>query len=153
MRRFKQELESAECERILREGKRGVLALLGDGGYPYAFPMNFVYSEGKIIFHCALEGHKTDAIKKCEKASFCVIDEPEKRDENEWWYYVKSVIAFGKIRIVEDRDMARENLRLLGLKYYPSAKEVSEELRKDFSRANCLELKIEHLSGKQVQEK
>ena len=42
-RRFKQQLEEEECREVLRQQKRGVLSLLGDGGYPYGIPMNHWY--------------------------------------------------------------------------------------------------------------
>lgn len=72
MRRFKQQITDAECKEILKNEKRGVLSLLGDGGYPYGLPMSHLYSEedNKIYFHGAKEGHKIDAIKNCDKASW-----------------------------------------------------------------------------------
>lgn len=41
MRRKKQALSKEACERILKDGKTGVLALLGDDDYPYAVPLNY----------------------------------------------------------------------------------------------------------------
>ena len=70
MRRFKQQLTSEECETILRDQKRGVLAVLGDMGYPYTVPLNYVYDNGCLYFHSALQGHKIDAIRSCDKTSF-----------------------------------------------------------------------------------
>ena len=75
LRRKKQALPREICERILKDGKTGVLALAGDGGYPYAVPLNYCYENGKISFHCAKSGHKLDAINRCGKASFCVVAE------------------------------------------------------------------------------
>ena len=43
MRRFKQQLSNDEALEILRNCKSGVLAVSGDGGYPYTVPLNFVY--------------------------------------------------------------------------------------------------------------
>ena len=60
MRRNKQQLSRAECEEILRRAASGVLAVSGDGGYPYAVPLSYVYEDGKLWFHCALSGHKLD---------------------------------------------------------------------------------------------
>ena len=75
MRRNKQILSNEESINILKNGKSGVLALLGDEDYPYAVPISYVYDNSKIYFHSAKTGHKTDAIKKYSKASFCVIDQ------------------------------------------------------------------------------
>ena len=103
MRRFKQALSKDECIDMLVNEPRGVLALLGDKDYPYAIPMSHVYVDGKIYFHGSKEGHKRDAIKKHSKVSYCVMDEGVKK-EGSWWYTFKSVIVFGKIRIVEDEN-------------------------------------------------
>ena len=64
MRRFKQQLSRERCEETLRRGSYGVLAVLGDEGYPYSVPLNYRYSDGKICFHCAASGHKLDAVRK-----------------------------------------------------------------------------------------
>ena len=40
MRRFKQELSAEKCAEILQTEPRGVLAVLGDGGYPYTVPLD-----------------------------------------------------------------------------------------------------------------
>ena len=101
MRRRKQELSRQEVLDVLYNGTSGVLALLGDNDYPYAVPISYVYDDGKIYFHSAKSGHKIDAIQKTEKASFCVIDKDLVVPE-EYTTYFRSVIAFGKIRVIED---------------------------------------------------
>ena len=74
MRRKQQALPYEESVTILESASSGVLAVLGDEGYPYTVPLSYVYREGKLYFHCASEGHKLDAIRGCDKASFCVIE-------------------------------------------------------------------------------
>ena len=106
MRRFKQLLPIETCQQILTTQKRSVLSLLGDDDYPYGVPMNFVYDPtrgelGSVFFHSAVEGHKLDALIAHDKASLTVMDGGE-RHEGEWWYYVNSVICFGRICVVED---------------------------------------------------
>ena len=73
MRRKRQQLSEKENISILQKATAGTLALLGDNGYPYAVPISYVYADGKLYFHSALSGHKIDAIRNCDKASFCVI--------------------------------------------------------------------------------
>ncbi len=152
MRRHKQQLPKETCEQILRTAPRGVLAVLGDGGYPYTVPLDFVYEDGKIYFHSAVTGHKLDAIKASDKCSFCVLDEGEQKP-GEWWYYFNSVVAFGRIRRITDEEAMLYALRKLGNKYFPTAEEVEADIARSFSRVAVLELTIEHLSGKHVQEK
>lgn len=77
MRRSRQALPQEEVVAILDRGTHGVLALAGDEGYPYALPISYVYADGKLYFHCARSGHKLDAISRCPKASFCVVDQDQ----------------------------------------------------------------------------
>ena len=76
MRRIKQQVSEEECIKILKEEPRGVLSVLGDDGYPYGVPIDHYYDEetGKIFFHGAKEGHKIDALRRCDKASLCVMN-------------------------------------------------------------------------------
>ena len=116
MRRKKQQLEESECVEILKNEKRGVLSVIGDDGYPYGIPMDHYYNEenGKIYFHCALEGHKMDAVKACDKVSYCVFDEGY-RNEGEWALNIKSVIVFGRVRVLDDHEQGLRMAELLAL--------------------------------------
>ena len=77
MRRFKQELTRERCLEILESAPRGVLALHGENGFPYAIPLNqyFDPEDGKLYFHGAKEGLKADLLKQNNKACFTVMDE------------------------------------------------------------------------------
>lgn len=152
MRRHKQQLSREECENILINEGRGILNLQGDDGYPYPVPINYYYEDGKLYFHCASEGHKIDAINRDSKASFCVMDKGEP-DEEGYFCYVNSVVAFGRIRILEDRNEVIDKVRKLAIKYYPDAASAEAEVEKDGHRVTCLALEIEHMSGKHVHEK
>ena len=99
MRRKKQELSKEECIEILQTAKTAVLGVVGDNSYPYTVPINFVYADDKIYFHGAKSGHKIDAINKCNKVSLCVVDKDDIVEE-ELTTYFKSVILFGKARIL-----------------------------------------------------
>ena len=152
LRRRRQQLSQTECERILAEEPRGVLSVIGDDGYPYGVPWNFIYADNRIFFHSALEGHKLDAVRADPKASFCVLDKGEKPDDD-WAYFFNSVIVFGNIRIVEDEAEKLLRLRQLGMKYFPSADEVEEYIRKNAARCHILALEIGHMTGKRVHER
>ena len=152
MRRYKQELTEEECIDILTKEPRGVLALLGDEDYPYAIPMSHAYSDGKIYFHGAKEGHKKDAVKKYPKASYCIVDKGIK-NEDEWWYTFKSVIVFGKIRTINEKSEKIDKLRHLGNKFFPTPEETEKEIKRLLDRTEVFELTIEHMSGKITVEK
>ncbi len=152
MRRFKQQLTDKECESILQKGKRGVLAVHGDGGYPYTVPLNFVYDDGCICFHSALSGHKIDALRRDDKASFCVLEQKELSDDG-WSYFVNSVVVFGRLREITREDEKTDKLRKLGNKYFPNREMTDIEIEKDGRRCTMIKLKIEHMSGKRVHER
>ena len=152
MRRFKQQLPEEECAAILETAYRGFLSVIGDGGYPYAIPINYVYADGMLYFHCAAEGHKLDALRASDKACFTVIDTPEK-EPDEWWYHVRSVICFGRVRVVEDAEEKDKRLRQLGKKYFPEGYDMEADMQRNAARAVVLAFRIEHCTGKRVREK
>ena len=149
MRRKNQLLSQPESEAILLRNTAGTLALMGDEGYPYAVPMSYVYEGGKIFFHCATEGHKLDAVRRCEKASFCVIDQDAVVPEKLTTLYC-SVIAFGRIRILEEEAEVISALKLLGYKYAPAhPHKVQEEITDSMPRLRVMVLTIDHMTGKE----
>ena len=152
MRRHKQELSKEECVDILTNEPRGVLALLGDYDYPYALPMSHVYVNGKIYFHGAMEGHKNDAVERCDKVSYCVMDEGVKNTDG-WSYIFRSVIVFGKIRTLTDKSEKIDKLTHLGDKFFPSHDDTVNEISRLLDRTEVFEITIDHMSGKTVQEK
>ena len=153
MRRKKQETTREECVRLLTEEKRGVLSVIGDEGYPYAVPINFYYDSeaDRIYFHCAKAGHKLDAIQSCGKVCFTVMNKGYRKED--WSYHVTSVIVFGRASVMTDEALKLEKIKKFGMKYYPTEAEVDEEIRKDFSRAELIEIRPEHMTGKLVHEK
>ena len=153
MRRFKQQLKDEECIEVLKTQKRGVLSLLGDGGYPYGIPLNHWYCEedGRLYFHGAKAGHKIDALKKNNKVSYCVYDDGYV-NPGEWAKNVKSVIVFGKIEFVTDEDKARIICSRIARKFTSDDEYIDNELKMAFSRVQCLELIPEHMTGKLVKE-
>ncbi|MCR5627114.1 MAG: pyridoxamine 5'-phosphate oxidase family protein [Lachnospiraceae bacterium] len=152
MRRFKQQISEEECIKILKESKRGVLSVIGDDGYPYGVPINQWYNEenGKLYFHGAKEGHKIDAIKACDKASFCTYDEGY-RKEGEWALNINSVIVFGRIKPIEDQELMKKALKDLTAKFTDDIEYFEKEMS-SFSRVMILELTPEHMTGKLVNE-
>ena len=153
MLRFKQQITQEECVEILKREPRGVLSVLGDDGYPYGMPINHYYCEedGRLYFHSGMRGHKIDAIRRCDKASFCVYDEGFCR-EGEWALNIRSVIVFGRIEIIEDRERVYEISRLLSYKFTDDEDYIEREIRHAGPRTFMFALVPEHMTGKLVNE-
>lgn len=149
MRRFKQQLSNDEALEILKNCKSGVLAVSGDDGYPYTVPLNFVYKDGKIYFHCAKSGHKLDAVRANDKVSFCVIDKNEV-DAEKLTTLFKSVVVFGRAKIMSDTEKIKSAMTVFGLKYNNDVAAVEKEIQREWSGLCCVEITIEHITGKQA---
>ena len=148
MRRGKQLLSMEDTIAVMTRCTNGVLACSGDDGYPYAVPLSYVYFNGIIYFHSAKAGHKIDAITKNPKVSFSIIDE-DKIVSKEYTTYFRSVIAFGKARIVEG-DERLESFTALVEKY--SGNQSEEARNKEISRckqAHIIAIDVEHITGKE----
>ncbi len=155
MRRFKQQVSEEECMRVLTECKRAALAVNGEEGYPYAVPINFYFDPDsrRIYFHGAKEGHKIDAMQKDDRVCFTAWDEGIRR-EGHWEFDVTSVIAFGRVKKVEDTEKIRLYAEKLCEKYYPNTEEITREMNSGaLNRAILWGIEIEHMTGKLVNEK
>ena len=149
MRRKRQQLSDEESYAILQKATSGTLALLGDGDYPYAVPISYVYSEGKLYFHSALSGHKVDAIRGCDRASFCVVAQDDVKPAL-YTTFFRSVSAFGRIHLVDDEAEKLAAARLLGNRYNPHQDEaLQKELENGLARMLVIRLDIEYLTGKE----
>ena len=151
--RVKQQLSETECIEILKREPRGVLSVLGDNGYPYGMPMNHWYCEedGKLYFHSGKSGHRVDALQKNDKVSFCVYDQGF-RKEGDWALNIRSVIVFGRVKVVENQERAIELTRQLSYKYTPDAAYIENEIKHFGDKVLCFELIPEHITGKIVHE-
>lgn len=150
LRRKNKEISIEEIEALLINERRGVLAMNGDDGYPYAVPINYIYDkeENKIFFHGSKIGHKADAIKNNDKVCFTVYGDETIKDEA-WAPYLKSVVIFGRCKMIDSLDL----LKKFANKYYPNEELIDEEINKTKNAVQMYEIEIEHLSGKQIQEK
>jgi len=148
MRRKKQLLPEAETIEILQSCTSGVLAVTGDNDYPYAVPLSYTYKDGKLFFHFAKAGHKIDSIARNNKASFCVIKTDDVKQET-FTTHFRSVIAFGKVRILTDDSEKKYALECLVEKYSPDyVTEGQSEITREWKLVNVAEFQIEHITGK-----
>ena len=154
LRRKKRAITDKEARELLATCKRCVFAVNGDDGYPYAIPVNYFFDteHDKIYFHGAKAVHKVDSLKRDDKVCFTVYGN-EHFEPGDWAPYVQSTVVFGRCRLVEDAAATEARVRELGLKYYPGREEVEKEIAKAIKGVQLYEITIEHLTGKQIQEK
>lgn len=151
--RKSKQISAEECAELLTNETRGVLAVNGGGGYPYAMPMNHFYNQkdGCVYFHCGKTGHRVDAIKRSDKVSFCVC-ENGMREDGDWAYNVRSVIIFGKIEIIDDLDEVISITRQLCYKFTNDEEYIENEIKSSAKNTLLLKLTPEHICGKRVKE-
>jgi len=142
-----------ECIEVLQKETRGVLSVLGDDDYPYGTPMNHFYNseDGCIYFHCGRVGHRLDALKNHDKVSFCVFEKGT-CEEGEWALKVRSVIVFGRMEILDDRELMVDITTKLSHKFTQDEAYIREEIENHGHKTLLLRLKPEHIRGKLVTE-
>ncbi len=153
LKRKHKQLPHEECLDILRTQTRGILSVMGDDGYPYGMPMNHFYhdEDGCLWFHCGEGGHREDALRACDKASFCVCEPGEKAD-GDWAYTVRSVIVFGKVEFVREREMIDRIAPKLSRKFTQDEAYIQREMAAFASKTVLLKLTPAHICGKRVKE-
>lgn len=147
VRRKDREIFGEQIEEVLMDGEYGMLSTICENGYPYAVPLNYVYFDGYIFFHCAKEGQKTDNIVANNKVSFCVVTDTKVQPSRFSTKY-KSVIAFGTSSEVSG-DKKETVLKKLVDKY---SRDFSIEAKKYIDRkigdTKIMKISIHHLAGK-----
>ena len=154
MRRFKQQLSKEECFEILKSAPRGVIAMNGENGYPYAVTINQYFDEtdGRIYFHGALQGLKVDLLGKDNKVCFTTTDKG-RIEEGDWANTFKSVVCLGRVEEVNDKEKIYYQLRRLAEGFYPSPESIEKEIESAGSRVKMYVITIDHMTGKLVHEK
>lgn len=151
--RKKQAMSREDCVALLRQVPRGVLGVQGDEGYPYAVPTNHFYDprSGLLYFHSGMAGHKIDAIRRCDKVSYCVTDGGARKD-GDWALSYQSVIVFGRAKIVEDHEEAMAVTRRLSLQFTEDMAYIEDEIKQHGGRTLVLAVVPEHITGKTIRE-
>lgn len=151
--RQNKKITDAECIEVLKSETRGVLSVMGDDDYPYGMPMNHWYNEddGYIYFHSGNVGYRLEMLKKHDKVSYCVFDKGY-LVEGDWAYRVKSVIIFGRVEFIEDKDEIIDIITKLSYKFTDDKAFIDKHIENNLHRTVLYRVKIEHMTGKLVTE-
>ena len=93
----------AKLEDILTRHETGMLSLF-DRQYPYSFPINHAYRDGKLYFHSGKSGKKLNLIRKNPNACYCIYGnaEPVPAGVRSCHLEYESILFYGKVRISDD---------------------------------------------------
>ena len=154
VRKKSNEISTEAAKKLLHCARRGIIAMNGEDGYPYAIPINYLYDEenNKIIFHGAKVGDKIDLLKASDKICFTAYGN-ERIEEEAWAPYVQSAVVFGRCHMVEGQEKTIDLVKKLARKYFPDEKLVEEEAAKSGKAVQMFEIEIEYLTGKEVHER
>lgn len=144
MWRKDRQLSLEEAKEILKNGKYGVLSVIGEDGYPYGVPLHYVMIGDKLYFHSTIAGgHKADSLKSNSKISFTVIAPQE-------GVRCKSAILFGTATLVPDK--REEVLEKIVEKFVPPFAWEQSKGGIPFAKDNieAYELTVEHLTAKVI---
>jgi nitroimidazol reductase NimA-like FMN-containing flavoprotein (pyridoxamine 5'-phosphate oxidase superfamily) len=150
MRRDERSMSACEMEKLLREAPAGRLGTCVDSE-PYVVPLNFIYYDGRIFFHCAQKGKKLDCIARNPRVCFEVDEFIGVKDSSEpcsMSTHYRSVIVFGEARIIEATDRKAEILKELVRKYAKRSADVSIG-NADLRRVAVVEILVKAMTGKQ----
>ncbi|MDR1359764.1 MAG: pyridoxamine 5'-phosphate oxidase family protein [Deltaproteobacteria bacterium] len=123
MRRKDRALTAEETAAVLEKGVFGVLSTAGSDGLPYGIPVSYVYQEGRVYFHCALEGRKAKNMAARPQVSFCVVGFVQAVHDGGFGTYYESAVLEGLAEQVQDVQERILILHSLADKYLPAYKE------------------------------
>ena len=136
-----------EMEEILRQEGLGFLGVTGKEG-PYVVPVNYGYVDGRIVFHCALEGRKLDCIRAHPAVSFAVARQTgtvQPHFGTQCHVDNESVICTGTARIVEE---AQEKARLLNAFNRCFSREAADIPAQRISTCAVVEIRVIEMTGR-----
>lgn len=158
MRRKHSEItDQTEIYRILSSTNIGRMATIGQDGFPYITPVNYVTLNGNIYFHCAPKGEKLDNLIRDPHVCFEVdvplsyIDiglDPGRPICNLHQFY-HCIIIRGNAAVIEDDQLKLDALNALVAKHEKT--EDFEKVTADMSGYKAcvvIEIKPESISAK-----
>jgi len=147
MRKKNREIEIKEAITLLSKGDYGILSTVGKNGQPFGVPLNYVYKDNSLYFHCARTGHKLENIENNPKVSFCVVGETNILPA-EFSTEYESVIAFGVASEAQGKERISA-LQWLIEKYSPGFIEEGKiYIEKKNKATTVIKIEISHISGK-----
>jgi uncharacterized protein len=147
IRRKDRAINESEAITLLSSCEYGVLSTVNKDGQPYGVPLNYVYKNDSIYFHCARVGYKIENIENNPKVAFCVVGNTNVLPSKFSTQY-ESAMAFGVASEVQGAEWENALVWLLE-KYSPEFIEEGEKVIKKQEKATkVIKIEINQISGK-----
>jgi len=147
IRRKDRAIDQAEAKHLLATCEYGILSTADGTNQPYGIPVNYVYQNDSIYFHCAKSGHKLDNIEDNPTVSFCVVGKT-KVLSSEFATEYESAVAFG---IASEIHGTEQNDALVAILEKYSPEYITQGMRyieKNDNATTVIKIDINHMTGK-----
>jgi nitroimidazol reductase NimA-like FMN-containing flavoprotein (pyridoxamine 5'-phosphate oxidase superfamily) len=124
-----------------------VLSICSSDNEGYGIPLNYVYMNDAIYFHCALEGRKINELNKNDRISFCVVGKTEILPEKFTAKY-ESVIVFGKALEVKGQEKRNALIGLVKKFSRDFLQEGINTIDKMIDKTGVYKIIISNITGK-----
>ena len=155
LRRADRQMSGEGARNMLARSFSGRVATVGEDGYPYCLPLLYLWIDGEVFVHTGSgSGHFRASVEHDPRICF-EIDAPDEvfdygRFECDSGLAYQSVILFGKIRVIEDRDAKQRFCEALMEKY---GKPDTERPKGFFPRLDVITvyaITVERMTGKEM---
>lgn len=149
LRRKDKQITMEEAQALLTVSDHGILSTVDSDGQPYGIPLNYVYTNDAIYFHCAVPGHKIDNIENNPRVSFCVVGNTKVLPADFSTNYVSTVV-FGVACEVKGEERYNSLMGLLE-KYSPDYIEEGKKYIEKLDKVTkVIKIDIQQISGKKA---
>lgn len=145
MRRKDRQLDKIQAESILEKAQFGYLATSFPDGAPYVVPVNHIYLDGYIVFHCAREGQKLDNLLANPSVCYAVTTHNRLMPEKTTTEY-QSAVAFGTAEIVTEPALKKALLTGLMTRLAPGVPFSCDDA--GIERTAVVRIKVDRVTGK-----
>jgi nitroimidazol reductase NimA-like FMN-containing flavoprotein (pyridoxamine 5'-phosphate oxidase superfamily) len=147
MRRKDRQISNTETIEIINKGEYGVLSMCAPDNKAYGVPLNYVFWNNCIYFHCAKGGFKMDNLDKNNNVSFCIVGNTELLPDKFSTRY-ESAIIFGKTEEVKEKEKFYALIELVK-KYSSEFLENGKRYIQDLSdNTTVIKIRIDEITGK-----
>jgi nitroimidazol reductase NimA-like FMN-containing flavoprotein (pyridoxamine 5'-phosphate oxidase superfamily) len=154
VRRADKVMTEERAREVLARGYCGRLGTVGPDGWPYVVPLLYIWVDGEIRLHNTGAGHLRQNVDHEPRVCF-EVDEagevfPYGRFECDTSIAYESVVAFGRIRIVDDRAEKARFFTALMAKYGDPGWNRPADFFPRLDIIAVYAISVERLTGKQT---